>query len=652
MAKKILKLVSLFILLLFIGAAFLFYIDVENTELVKRKVVEYVSAHFSLDISIDGNLDFSVGNGVKIDVSALTVNSPTESIFSMKGNGLTLSRIGEEPYRYVLTVQSLKIIPQSGRKKRSITDEFIADTLHVVLEKINKAVFGGNVYEITINNISVENAEQADRYQNVYVNLSKEVARISACLGTCDRSFSLTAETGKQDIGHNVIGIKLSGDYISDNLLIGYDVKGAIDGYQLSYDSKIVVESKGENEEWNSYHFDLNRDSGLSILTSDYSQGRLSLGGEYVIQYDDDFEFLSYLNDVTKAWNGEMGFQDHTDRIDFLSVEFMLESERFGAGIKTEGVAGKDFLNLAGLIGEALRKKRMNPVFVENLEGEITWEIEPLRIGNEDVGNLRLKFDGYNRQEFLSLESGEIYSGSVRLTSGYSKDQETEEILHEINVDLKGVDLFDIISSVKGESTYVTEGRLFGFAGLEAEGTEIVQIANSLSGEILLEVEDMEISSKLTSIFTSTLQQALTELAKDDEATQEKKPNESITEVQCGRSLLFVDKGLFRSDNETVLVTENTNIFLSGRYSLQSGMLDMGIIPNTKAFFDVSTSSLVKFFRITGPLDDLAISLDSYELLKTGVSTTISYFTGPLGSIAFGLLGNGSADIECNRFLE
>jgi hypothetical protein len=653
MLKKILKPVVFSILFFVITIIVLYYIDVENTELVKREVVEYIKENFSMDISIEGDLDFSVGNGVKIEVASLTVNSPTESIVSVKSNGLVLSRSGGEPFSYRLIAKSLEIIPRSGGEKREITDEFIIDMLYSVLAKVNEAAAGGKIYEININEFSVKNTEQSQKYKDLHINAGEGVVRGEACIGTCDQSFSLTAESTKKDTGHDIIALELNGDYKTDGLSLGCKVNGVIDGYQLTYDAAIDIDSNANNQEGASIHIDVKRNSGLLIVTSDILSGESSVNGEYLFQYEDNAEFFSYLQDVTNAWKGNMDFRDYTDGIDLLSAEFILESERFGAAIQTEGVTGQDFLNFIGLLGEAANKKRMNPVFAENIKGEIIWVVDSLRIGDEDAGNLQLIFNGYNHQEFISIDSDDIFSGSLRFTSGYYLDQDTEELLHEISVNFRGVDLANMISSSKGESRYLTKGRLFGFAGMEAEGTESTDVLNSLSGEVLLEVENMEISSKLTSIFTSTLQQTLKDLAKDEHVAQNESAKASTMEVQCGRSLLFVDKGLVKSDNETVLATENTNIFVSGRYSLQSGMLDMGIIPNTKAFLDVSTSSLVKFFRITGPLDNLSISLDSYELLKTGVSTTISYFTGPLGSIAFSYLGDAEGiDIECNRFLE
>jgi hypothetical protein len=652
--KKIIILLSL--LLLFspiVIVVILYSTNIENTDLVKKQVIDFVYDEFHVNAVIEGNCDFKINNGYNIEIDKLILKNISDTISHVYIDNVTLL-INEQRNNISVNFKKADIIRNGTSTNIMINnDTDLSNIILSYIEKVGTITKTGKKYKITSDVIVIENSNDKSitKYYDSTLSLNDKID-LKTLLYEEKYPFLLGIDIIKKQGVQNTHEISIRGVANSEKHSLDHNSNINITDTDITFDSHIVLSSADNNNEKQSCNIVLNRIDDKLAISHKFNFKDLSIEGKSSLIYKDNVSFIKNIIETYSGVTTQNGDISITG-IEVKNADLAIKSNTISGNFYTANIGMDDLSPALNFFFDSYKYKRINTVFLRDIQGSFVLEIEDLQYNNHYVGDISLMLDGDKHDEILTIKSYDIFDGNIELTSGFDNSVEKEENTLRLGGEFSNLDLYNMIHTFKGQSKYVTQGSIFGFIGLESREGLFNEIINSLSGEILLETDDLAISSELTSIFTTTLQQTLSEMEEEDVETISKKLDNPSTDISCARSLFFVDKGFILSDHETIFVTEHTNVFLSGSYDLNSQLLDIGIVPNTKAFFDISTSPFVKFFRVTGPLSNLSISLDSLELLKSGASTTISYFTGPLGSMAFDFLVDAAqTEIECNTFLQ
>jgi hypothetical protein len=176
---------------------------------------------------------------------------------------------------------------------------------------------------------------------------------------------------------------------------------------------------------------------------------------------------------------------------------------------------------------------------------------------------------------------------------------------------------------------------------LVASGSSAHDFASSLTGELLIMVEDAVLMNDFVELAGSDLiMETLNKLnpfAKKDPTTQ----------LQCGLVRFSADNGQLFTDKQLIMETSKMEIVGDGKIDLATERLNITMTPNAKSGIGVNVGSLVKFLKLGGTLTNPRPAADAGGLLKSGLAIGAAISTGGVSILAEGIakraLNAGSA---------
>lgn len=655
------KFFLLILLLLLTPSAFIalsYFLNIENTTPVKKYITTKINNTFPLVVELTGKTDLKISDGYHVFVKRLELTQFSNAFSSIVFDDFSISKKTYDDKNYILSFSQATITRSETVAKTTIdNDAALINAIYSVVSPLD--IITKEAVSISIKSdksiIITPTSDGSQEFHLTNTNIViKENLHIDTNFSTHSNHLLLDVRLVPDNHDEFQVLIDASGKIVQNNNVLNLTSKLIIDRNTFYYDIELHLTTIDNADMDISYDVKVKRSDTTLSMVHDFTYGDFLLSGKSIFEYEDNMSTFTFLFDRYQRLMDDDPGEMNTENGNFKVVKanFTIDSSTFFANFQTEDFDTNDATSLVNFVFDASKNRRIRTDLLRDIGETHHIYMDNILYNNTRVGNLDLIINGADRHEFVTLISDDFYGGNIRLIAGFDPRLSMESNYFDITGDFKHLNLHSIITSMQGQSKYLSSGTLYGFVGIETTGVELWEMKDSMNGEIILETDNLNISSKLTKIFTTTLQQTITDMDTEDAKEVAENIKNNNVDIQCARSLLFIDNGLIVSNQETIFVTEHTNIFVSGSYNLNTELLDMGIVPNTKAFFDISASPLVKYFRVTGPLDDLTMSLDSVEILKAGASMALSYTTGPFGSMAFDVLANSSnVEIDCNRTL-
>ncbi len=656
--KKILVLLLLLILAppAIIGLSY--YSNIENSAVIQKYIAGALNDRFPLIVALQGKTDFKIKDGYHVYAERLELTEFSDAFESVVFEDFYASKKEYDDKEYTFTVGKVIVVKSGTAADIALADDTaLIDAIYAAVSPLHTIISKGITFSVqsekTVMVVPTRNGLQEFVLTRTNLVL-KEEFHVETDIQTKNDHLSLNVRFVPDEKDGFHVHVDTNGKLTKNNNRLELSSSVVMDRDNLNYDVNLhlsTVDSKGKAIR---YDVEVDRSDTTLSMRHEFSHQDLLLSGESVLQYEDNISTFIFLAGRYRQLmnNGAGNTTAVTNDFRVVKADFSIDSKTFSANLLTKDFDTKDATSLVNFIFDLSKNRRVQISLLSDVEEKHSLRLENIQYNGISVGNMELIINGVNKHEFLSLESEDFYGGNIKVVAGFDGRLSQESNYFDITGEFSHLNLRNMVTSMHGNSKYISEGTLYGFIGIETTGVELWEMKELMSGEVILETDDLKVSSKLTKLFSTTLQQTISEMDADDVDKVSANLDQNNVDIQCARSLLFIDNGLVMSNQETIFVTEHTNIYLSGGYDLKSETLDIGIVPNTKAFFDISSSPLVKYFRVTGPLDDLSMSLDAAEVLKSGASMAISYATGPLGSMAFDVLvDSAGVEIDCNRML-
>ena len=176
---------------------------------------------------------------------------------------------------------------------------------------------------------------------------------------------------------------------------------------------------------------------------------------------------------------------------------------------------------------------------------------------------------------------------------------------------------------------------------LMASGSSAHDLAASLSGDLLIMIEDAVLMNDFVELAGSDL---IMETLNKLNPFAKKDPT---TELRCGLIHFSADNGQLLTKKQLVMETSKMEIVGDGNIDLASERLNITMTPNAKSGIGVNVGSLVKFMKLGGTLANPRPAADAGGLLKSGLAIGAAISTGGVSVLAEGIakraLNAGSA---------
>ncbi len=659
MGKGISKkhLILLLILSPFLLVLLVYLADIENSAVGKKYIANKVSERVPGVLQIRGDIDFYIRDGYHFKIDDVDLSGVGPGIDSLSLKGLhTFQKKTATGKKVTVIVDKIRLNRANTQGKTDIqTDNELIELLYTFLKPLYKFSLQDINLEIQSHEtiIATEGAVSSSgiHFLDTHCNIGDNY-HLETKIGDQNHSLSVDLKFKPDENGNFLTQLDCTGTADSNPGVLKYRLSADLTRDGLNYDGKLDLARVNPDGDKSTFIIDLNRSDEILKIIYDFSLRDLSIKGDSAIGYKDNVSFVKFIfNDLERLLTGDDS-KMKGEQYWLTDTKLNLLSKKMSGSFSANSASISDLTSLLYFLFDSYKLKRFRTPLLTKIKNNQRFVFKEFQYDNSKVGDITVTVNGARSDEIIKIESEDFFNGSIVLTMSLDNQIQGEANPFEIIGDFRNLNLKNIVSTVPGGSKYIYSGILDGFIGVEGAGIELFDIIHSLNGEILLESHKLVISSVLTKIFSTTLRQTVKEIGDDDTEKNGEKTDDNQLNVTCARSLLFIDKGFVVSDNETVLVTEHTDVHISGSYDMNGDFLDIGIVPNTKTFFDISSSFLLKYFRATGPLKDLSLSIDSVELVKAGTSLVVSAATGPLGVLAFDFLADSiDKELHCKRTL-
>jgi uncharacterized protein involved in outer membrane biogenesis len=177
--------------------------------------------------------------------------------------------------------------------------------------------------------------------------------------------------------------------------------------------------------------------------------------------------------------------------------------------------------------------------------------------------------------------------------------------------------------ALTGDARRVSGGRTELSIDLQASGRSAHELAQSLNGELQVEVGPMQASGDLGGDVLTRIVDAVNPFYKQD----------SITRVNCAAMRLPVTRGTIVVDRSIAVESEKLNVVVAGKIDLGAESLDLAIRPTIKEGIGVGTANLAQLVALSGSLSNPRIGVNMQGAARQGLSIGAAVATGGLSLV-------------------
>ena len=220
----------------------------------------------------------------------------------------------------------------------------------------------------------------------------------------------------------------------------------------------------------------------------------------------------------------------------------------------------------------------------------------------------RLGSGGVDAAVAMQLRSGRAPEVSVRLRSS-------------------GITLQEWLALI-AETRRVSGGRTELAIDLQASGRSAHELAQSLNGELRLEVGPMQVSGDLGGDLLTRIVDAVNPFHQQDRGSR----------VSCAAMRLPVNQGVITVDRSIAVESDKLNVVVAGKIDLGAESMDLGIRPTIKEGIGVGTANLAQLVGLSGSLSDPRVGVNMQGAARQGLSVGAAVATGGLSLVGERLL--------------
>jgi hypothetical protein len=174
--------------------------------------------------------------------------------------------------------------------------------------------------------------------------------------------------------------------------------------------------------------------------------------------------------------------------------------------------------------------------------------------------------------------------------------------------------------ALAGEAGRVSGGPTELTFELQASGQSAHELAQSLNGELRLEVGPMQVSGDLGGGLLTSIVDAVNPFHKQDQ----------VSRVSCAAMRLPVKQGVIVVDRSIAVESDKINAVVAGNIDLGAESVHLGIRPTIKEGIGVGTANLAQLVGLSGSLSDPRIGVDVQGAARQGLSIGAAVATGGL----------------------
>ena len=185
------------------------------------------------------------------------------------------------------------------------------------------------------------------------------------------------------------------------------------------------------------------------------------------------------------------------------------------------------------------------------------------------------------------------------------------------------------------------------FFELAAQGSTTQGLADSLQGELALEVQRASFRNSLLDIIGSDLlMQTLTMINPFVK-------QEDNTDLECAAIRFVAQDGVLTSPDQLVVETSRMKIRGGGTINLRDETLQIDFVPSARKGLGISLGSLAKFVRLGGTLANPRPEADPVGILRSGATIGTAIATGGLSLLGQGLFARArNQGTACGKIFE
>lgn len=182
---------------------------------------------------------------------------------------------------------------------------------------------------------------------------------------------------------------------------------------------------------------------------------------------------------------------------------------------------------------------------------------------------------------------------------------------------------------------------------LSGKGSTSHQLASSLNGEFILEIQEATIDNNVFELVGGDI------FLKMINTISPFVKEEKTTELECAAIKFVAKDGVLKSKKQMAIESTRMKIVGSGKIDMHSEDIAIGFTPIAKSGIGVNVGNIVKFVYLGGTLSNPKMENDPLGIAESGVAVTAAVATGGLSLIAEGLFKRvtNAGDI-CARALE
>jgi uncharacterized protein involved in outer membrane biogenesis len=177
--------------------------------------------------------------------------------------------------------------------------------------------------------------------------------------------------------------------------------------------------------------------------------------------------------------------------------------------------------------------------------------------------------------------------------------------------------------ALTGDARRVSGGRTELAIDLQASGRSAHELAQSLNGELRLEVGPMQASGDLGGDVLTRIVDAVNPFYKHDK----------VSRVSCAAMRLPVRRGMIVVDRSIAVESEKLNVVVAGKIDLGAESLDLAIRPTIKEGIGVGTANLAQLVALSGSLAHPRIGVNMQGAARQGLSIGAAVATGGLSLV-------------------
>jgi len=337
--------------------------------------------------------------------------------------------------------------------------------------------------------------------------------------------------------------------------------------------------------------------TGVRVQSIHFESGKSDLKGDVVV-------------DLNTA-PAHIKIDLNSERLDPELVELVPEkpTETDGEQARSTGEAAPSEGPLSGeeierLFGEYTSQVTISTDWIKSLNLDFSFEVGLLKTGLYDFSDLDLKLDAHNglfrliKFEALRKNKLSVYKGYIDSSLAPPEFEFSGQLEHEV-----------IEALLNLEHELLTGGELTGKFTLGSKGENLNELIANLNGQAVFSVGPFTINSSLLNTVSSDI------LSSVIKGVLNKQSNNNKSEYGCGAIGIRIDNGVVEAPNTISMQALDYNLAGKGMINLNTGQVDIEVVPKPRKGLGLSVSSLVGGFNVKGYIDTPDIGASGKGLL-------------------------------------